>query len=457
MANFDIDQATAGETARAVADGTISALDACEAAIARIEARDGSIHAVVVRDFARARAAARAFDAAGADRRRLPLAGVPMTVKESNDVAGLPTTWGFAEFEALPVVADALAVARLKAAGAIVLGKTNVPVGLGDWQSVNPVYGRTLHPYDPTRTPGGSSGGAAAALAAGMVPLELGSDIGGSIRVPAHLCGVFGHKPTYGIVPMTGHSFPGTSGAEPELAVVGPMARSAADLALALAVIAGPGDDSAYRLELPPPRHRVLSEHRVLVLDAHPNAATDAGVREPIAALAEGLARAGATVLRRHDALPDLAQAHADYREMLMPIMSRGTPNAAPVNAHVWMALKDAQARLVRQWRALFAEVDVVLTPPFGVTAFPHDDQPDWALRRLVIDGAETPFGVQLAWPGVATYPGLPATAVPLGLTREGLPTGVQVIGKPFADLTTIGFAGLLEQAGLAAAPRPPR
>ncbi|WAS95718.1 amidase family protein [Nannocystis punicea] len=454
MGNFDIDQATAVETARAVADGTITALAACEAAIARIEARDGSIHAVVVRDFARAREAARAFDAAGDDKRRLPLAGVPMTVKESNDVAGLPTTWGFAEFAELPIRADSVAVARLKAAGAIILGKTNVPVALGDWQCANPVYGRTLHPDDPARTPGGSSGGAAAALAAGMVPLELGSDIGGSIRVPAHLCGVFGHKPTYGLVPMTGHSFPGMDGAEPELAVLGPMARSAVDLAVALAAIAGPGDDSAYRLALPPPRHLTLAEHRVLVLDAHPVTATDAGVREPIAGLADSLARAGATVLRRHEALPDLAEMHAAYRDMLLTILTRGTPNPKPVHAHAWMALRDVQARFIRQWQALFADVDVVLAPPFGVPAFPHDDRPDWADRRLVIDGAEAPYGPQIGWPGVATFPGLPATAVPLARTREGLPTGVQVIGKQFADLTTIAFAGLLEQAGLAAAPR---
>lgn len=456
MVNFDIDEATAGETARAVTEGKISALEACDAAIARIEARDGSVHAVVVRDFERARAAAQAFDAAG-DRRASPLAGVPITVKESHDVAGLPTTWGFAQFAALPVTADSVAVARLKAAGAIVLGKTNVPVALGDWQAANPVYGRTLHPHDPSRTPGGSSGGAAAALATRMVPLELGSDIGGSIRVPAHLCGVFGHKPTYGLVPMQGHAFPTTDGAEFDLAVLGPMARCAADLALALDIVAGPLPGSAYRLALPPPRHASLAEHRVLVLDAHPVAATDAAVREPIAALAEALAAAGARVLRHHDALPDLTRAHADYRDMLLTILSRGTPNATPVDAHAWMSLKDAQARLARRWQQLFVDIDVVLTPPFGVTAFAHDDRPDWADRRLVIDGTETPYGVQMAWPGLATFPGLPATAAPLGLSRAGLPTGVQIIGDLFADRTTIAFAGLLEQAGLATVPRPPR
>ncbi|MCY1013873.1 amidase family protein [Nannocystis pusilla] len=405
----------------------------------------------MVRDFERARAAARAFDAAGAAKQGLPLAGVPMTVKESNDVAGLPTTWGFAQFAERPIEADSVAVARLKAAGAIILGKTNVPVGLGDWQAANPVYGRTLHPRDPSRTPGGSSGGAAAALAAGMVPLELGSDIGGSIRVPAHLCGVFGHKPTYGLVSMAGHMFPGTDGAEPELAVVGPMAR-AADLALALDAIAGPPVDSAYRLTLPPPRRRTLAEHRVLVLDTHPAADTDAGVREPIGALAEALARAGATVLRRHDALPDLGQAHGQFRDMLLTILSRGTPNAAPIDAHAWMALRTprcgwcgAGGRCSRPSTSCSPRRSA---SPRSPTATGRTGPAPARHRRG--RGAVRPAD------GVAGRRHLPRLAGhrrPLGLTREGLPTGVQVIGDVFADLTTIAFAGLLEQAGLAGVP----
>jgi len=197
---IDLAKAGALETAEAVRKGDVSALEATDAAIARIEALDGPINAVVVRDFDRARETAKAIDRhrEPGDRRRL--IGVPMTVKESNDVAGLPSTWGFEMFSGLKVTRDAVVVARLKAEGAVILGKTNVPVSLADWQSENPVYGRTVNPFDHTRSPGGSSGGAAAALATGMVPLEIGSDIGGSIRMPAHMCGVVGHKPTYGIV-----------------------------------------------------------------------------------------------------------------------------------------------------------------------------------------------------------------------------------------------------------------
>ncbi len=437
-----------------VATGEISALEACDAAIARIEARDGSINAVVVRDFDRARVAARAIDASRSKHDTRPLLGVPMTVKESNDVAGLPTTWGIPDFAGRPVTTDAVAVQRLKAAGAVILGKTNTPVALADWQAVNPVHGRTVNPYDPARSPGGSSGGAAAALAARLVPLELGSDIGGSIRVPAHMCGVFGHKPTYGLVPLKGHAFPGSDCVDAELAVVGPMARCAEDLAAALAVVAGPVD-GPYALTLPPPRHAALADYRVLVLDDHPSVATDAGVRGPLHALAGALERLGVKLTRTVDGLPDLAQAHAHYGQMLVTVMSRGTPGAKPIDAHAWMDLLDAQMRVARQWRAVFSEVDVVLMPPFGVPAFPHDDTPDWTARTLVIDGAVQPYPRQVAWPGVATFPGLPATAAPIARTREGLPVGVQIMGARFEDRTTIGFAGLLAREGLAAASKP--
>ncbi|HEY0818764.1 MAG TPA: amidase family protein, partial [Rhizobacter sp.] len=199
------EQAGAIELARLLAERKIGALELCDLHIARIEQRDTDINAVVVRDFDRAREAARAADAALARGERKPLLGVPMTVKESYDVAGLPTTWGFAEFADYRPDADALAVTRMKEAGAIILGKTNVPVALGDWQTVHPLYGRTNNPLDLKRSPGGSSGGSAAALASCMVPLELGSDIGGSIRVPAHFCGLYGHKPSFGLMPPRGH------------------------------------------------------------------------------------------------------------------------------------------------------------------------------------------------------------------------------------------------------------
>jgi amidase len=229
----------AGDLIQALAARQISARELLDDAVARIEALDPKINAVVVRDFDRARAAADAADAALARGERRPLLGLPMTVKEQFNVAGLPTTWGYPRFRDWRPDVDALAVQRLKAAGAVIIGKTNVPVGLADWQSYNPIYGTTNNPWDLGRTPGGSSGGAAAALAAGFVPLELGSDLGGSLRAPAHFCGVLAHKPSLDLIPQRGSGYPGTPAipVRGDMVVVGPMARSAADLALELEVL----------------------------------------------------------------------------------------------------------------------------------------------------------------------------------------------------------------------------
>ena len=274
---------TAGELVKALADRKISARELLDASISRIEALDPKINAVVVRDFDRARVAADAADAALARGERRPLLGLPMTVKEQLGVAGLPTTWGDPKAKDWKAEVDALAVQRLKAAGAVILGKTNVPIFLRDWQSYNEVYGTTNNPWDVSRSPGGSSGGGAAALAAGFVPLEFGSDIGGSLRAPAHFCGVFSHKPSLDLVPQRGAG-PPRAPAIPvrgDLAVIGPMARSAADLALALEVTAGPDELSegiGYKLALPPPRHEKLAEFRVLVIDKHPLCPTAASV-----------------------------------------------------------------------------------------------------------------------------------------------------------------------------------
>jgi amidase len=440
---------SAGAIAQALADRRVSALELTEAAIARIETRDRPLNAVVVRDFDRARAAAKAADAALAAGERRPLLGVPMTVKESNNVAGLRTCWGTPMFGDWKAATDAVAVARLKAAGAIILGKTNVPPFLADWQSNNPIYGRTRNPWNLDRSPGGSSGGAAAAVSAGMSPLELGSDIGGSIRVPAAFCGVYGHKPSYEIVPSRGHQPPGMDGAPAPLAVVGPLAQTASDLQLALDVLAGPDGAAAkgWRLELPAPRQARLADYRILILDQHPACATDGEVRAALEALAGNLERAGTKVARASPLLPDLAALHATYGAMLNTVMTRGSPQPAPVDAHGWLGLLDAQLGLQRQWAALAESFDVVIAPAFGRTAYPHDDEPDNARRVLQIDGAPTPYFDQLAWPGIATLLGLPATAVPLGLSADGLPIGAQLIGAALEDRTTIHFAGLLEQA----------
>ncbi len=450
MTEIDYPTATAGELVAALADRRIGALELTDVAIARIEAVDGPINAVVVRDFDRARDAARAADAALARGERRLLLGLPMTVKESHNVAGLRTSWGVEMFGNWIAPTDSIGVARLKAAGAVILGKTNVPPMLADWQSDNPIYGRTNNPRDLTRSPGGSSGGAAAALAAGMVPLEFGSDIGGSIRVPAAFCGVYGHKPSYGIVPMRGHAPPRADGAEIPLVVIGPMARTAADLALGLDVLAGPGPDQAvaWRLDLPPARRARLADYRVLVLTHHPMAAADDEIVAALEALAGRLGAAGAAVSRHSAALPDLAAQQQTYMTIMGAALSSPAEANAPdaMKAGVYQGALHAQAIFRRAWAALFETVDVVIAPCLGVGAYPHMPPGDPLGQTLLVNGKPEPTMSQMAWPGLASLPNLPATALPIGRFANGLPIGAQVIGPYLEDRTTIAFAGLVER-----------
>ena len=431
---------TALETARAIAAGESTAVAECEAAIARIEAANPAVNAVVVKIYERARADARAADARVATGERGPLLGVPMTVKESYEVAGTPATWGMADHVGNVATQDGSTVRRLRAAGAVILGKTNVPPWLADLQSANPVYGRTVNPHDDARTPGGSSGGSAAALASGMVPLEMGSDIGGSIRTPAHFCGVFGHKPSYGAVPLDGHRFPGTDGADPALSVAGPMARAAADLSAALDIVAAD----------PLPRARVtaLDGLRLLLLTEHPGAGVSHGIVAGLRATADAAANAGAQVTATHPLLPDLADIVDAYIPMLNIAISRGLiPGADGTFASVqtWFGLLDRQARVKRQFARLFEEVDAILCPVFGTTAFVHSDA-DLRSRRLEIDGRDTGFAEQFAWISMATFGELPATSFPVGRS-EGLPFGGQLITARRRDHDAIAIAGML--AGL--------
>lgn len=455
----------------------ISAAEALEQAIARIEARDTQINAVVVRDFERARAAAAEADAALARGERRPLLGVPMTVKESFNVAGLPTTWGMPVAGGSLPQQDAVAVARLKASGAVIIGKTNISTYLGDWQSVNAVYGRTLNPWDPGRTPGGSSGGAAAALAAGFVPLELGSDLFGSLRVPAHCCGVLAHKPTPGLIPSRGHAPPGTPelsvAADSDLAAVGPLARCADDLMLALEVLAGPDDAQAigYRLALPPARHVRLEDYRVLVLQNHPLVPLSGEVGAAIRDFAAHLRAAGVTVADSSPMVPDLMQVAEIFEWLLMAFLGANYPDVvyasrvesaarlpvedsspgarrqrALVSSHRdWMRAQRARLALSHQWRQLFREWDVVVCPVLPTTAFPHDDA-EIDRRTIDVDGQRIPYGFQALWSGLASLSGLPATAMPIGLGSGGLPVGVQIIGPCLEDRTTLAFARLAER-----------
>lgn len=438
--------ASARELVQALRDRKVGAAELVETAIARIEDQDQLINAVVVRDFERARADAKAADktiGSGADE---PLLGLPMTVKESFDLEGFPTTWGVEGTDNYIAPADSAVVERLRAAGAIILGKTNVPPLLVDWQANNPIYGRTNNPHDLTRSPGGSSGGAAAALAAGMVPLEVGSDIGGSIRFPAAFCGVYGHKSSHRIIPLRGHSMAGLRPAHPDLGVAGPLARTAADLSLALDVLAGPdGDDAkAYRLELPRPRHKKLSDYRVLVMDSHPRCETSSAIKVALGELAGKLARAGAKVARESDLLPDLHVQHSSYLRMLLSITTRRSQSGRkPISAHDWLDVVDFQEANRRQWAELFERFDAVIAPAFGAPAFPHTDEPEWSKRAIMIDGEPTSYGDQLAWASIATFPNLPSTAFPLG-HEDSLPIGGQIIGPFLEDHTTIALAGMI-------------
>ena len=443
----DLARLGAAALARALAERRCSALEACDVAIARIEAGDGAINAVVVRDFERAREQARGADAALARRQRRPLLGVPMTVKESFDVAGLPTTWGFEFARRIPVRDDAVAVARLKAAGAVILGKTNCALALADWQTENPIYGRTVNPLDPSRSPGGSSGGGAAALAAGFVPVELGTDLVGSIRIPAHCCGVFGHRPSPGVLSRLGHHFPGQPDPHDEgLVVIGPMARCVEDLELALDVLAGPpqGDAGRPRPNLPLPRHQRCADLRVLVAAEHPAARASAEVVAALQGAAGDLARAGASVSHDGALLPEPMALLRAFGTLVTAFVSRGQPGPV-ISAHEWLDLLDERDRARRHCAALFERFDVVLAPVFGTTAFRHFDADAAEPRCLRIDSADTPYAAQGAWSALASFAGLPVSVAPIARGAGGLPIGAQIIGAFLHDRTTLAVARWFE------------
>jgi len=473
--DFSLSYGTARELAAALAERRISALDLADHVIARIEALDARLNAVVVRDFARTRDTARRADEALGRGERRPLLGIPVVVKESFDVAGLPTTWGVPAFKDFVPQEDAVIIGRLKAAGAIIVGKTNVPLLLGDWQSYNDIYGTTNNPWDLGRTPGGSSGGSSAALAAGFGPLSLGSDVGGSLRTPAHYCGIFAHKPTLGVVPLRGHGVPGSFARENGLSVVGPMARSAADIELSLDLIAGPDDAHsgvAYHLRLPAPRHRQFGAFRALIIDRHPLMPADGAVRTAVENLAHDLAKAGVKIGRDSGLIPDLARSGRLYMRLLMAALSERWPQQqydqaqaaaaalkadddslaaerirGPAMSHRdWAQADIARIKLQQQWNELFRDWDVVVCPSMPTPAFVHDHSSPLPTRHIQIDGKDYPYFDQMVWPGIASLPGLPATAAPIALSPAGLPIGVQIIGPYLEDRTPIAFAALMER-----------
>ncbi len=429
------------ETAAAIREGAMSVSEAVDAAIARVEELDTRINAVIVRDFERARAAAQAKDEAGVDP-ALPLHGVPMTVKESFEVEGLQSCWGHQACADYIAPRDSELVRRLKAAGAIIIGKTNVPVDLSDWQSFNPVYGRAKNPHNTDRSPGGSSGGSAAAVASGMVAGEYGTDIGGSVRVPAHFSGVWSHKTTWGIVSKQGHSHPimakrdgFVAAHDGALSIAGPLARNAQDLATLTAI------GSKYTL---PQRIKPLKECRLLAITQYPGAPVDTSVAEPTGAAIEALLEAGIQVDQSSDLIPDLEGQQTAYMRMLNIAMARGAPgpDGERASATDWYDLLDAQATKEAEWARLFETYDFVLAPPAPVLAIPHIADDKRAFDTTIrINGEDVAGAAGLAWAGIATFPNLPSTVLPIGSgIYEGaeLPCGMQVMGPALSDLDCI-------------------
>jgi amidase len=462
---------SATQLANLVRTRRLGALELLDHYIGRVERHDTDLNAVVVRDFDRARARARVLDS-HADK-SAPFFGVPITVKESFDVEGLPTTRGHPALKDTPSRKSAISVRRLQAAGAVIFGKTNVPVDLADWQSYNAVYGVTSNPWNVDHTPGGSSGGSAAALAAGLTGFEIGSDIGGSIRVPAHFCGIYGHKPTWGLLPNYGD--PAVSAAAgTDIAVIGPMARSAADLSVALEVMAGPDpDETAMTMNLPAPRFTTLKDLRVAVWADQPGQATDAETVAAIHALADGLERQGVTVSRTARPPFDPAEAYTLYLQLLDSAWSgrisdevvaskRKRAASLPdsdqsadavmvrmvdVTHRDWQALNEKRFKWRRAWTAFFQDWDVLLSPAFGTAALPHRQDGNTWDRRMTVDGREIAYNDLLFWPGLTGGYHLPATVAPIATAKSGLPIGVQIAGPIYGDRTTIAAAALLEQS----------
>ncbi|MBX9698804.1 MAG: amidase [Acetobacteraceae bacterium] len=469
----DLSFRSALDLAAAIRAKQVGARELLELYIGRIERLDPRLNAVVVRDYEAARARADAADAALAKGTLWgPLHGVPMTVKESFDLTGHPTTWGLPEYRGHRAAEDALAVQRLKAAGAVVFGKTNVPVLLADWQSTNPIYGTTNNPWDVTRTPGGSSGGSAAALAAGLTGLEMGSDIGASIRNPAHYCGVYGHKPTWGICPPRGQALDGGL-TDTDIAVIGPMARSAGDLRVALAAMAGPDeiDAGAWALNLAPARRMRLGDWRIAVMLDDRNAEVDRPVQDAIARLAEFVSARGATVSLTARPAVDSDAAQADYIRLLRSATSARIPHedfaewqrlaaelgpadesyrarmarANTIHHKDWLAVQERRQRMRRAWAAFFRDWDLLLCPAASSAAFPHDHAGERWQRTIEVNGKAVPTTDQLFWAGFPGMVLLPGTVAPCGDSPEGLPIGVQIVGPHGGDLSCIEFAAQLE------------
>jgi amidase len=454
----------------ALAQGKVSSVELLEGFLDRIDAVGGPVNAFVTIDAEGARAAARERDAQRSAGVRVgPLHGLPMTVKDTLETAGLRTTAGAPWWADHVPDRDAEVVARLRAAGAVIYAKSNLPVIAADGQSFNPVAGTTNNPWDLTRTPGGSSGGAAAALAAGLTPLEVGSDISGSIRIPAAFCGVYGHKPSYGIVPYRGHIMPPPGAlADVDMSVIGPLARTVEDLELGLSVLAGPTamEGVGWRLELPRPRARTLAGFRIAACLDDDACPVDTRTIAVLRCALDALSDAGAQIVERAMPVP-LASSIELHRALLKSISNGGlTPEGfaslrAYIDAHPldhdvfttharwltmskleWNGFNERRARTRADWYAFFTRgsggFDAYLCPSILTAALPHNQVGTMDERVIEVNGATVPYWDQVNWIAPASLAGLPATSVPAGLDTQGLPVGLQVIAPYLEDYTAL-------------------
>lgn len=468
---------TLTEMRQALRARTISARELVDLHLDRIERLDGPLNSVVVRNFEAARAAAAHAELRIAEGRARALEGIPITVKEAINVQGLPLTVGDPAYAGYISVRDAPSVRRLREAGAIVIGKTNLPPEMADWQAVNPIYGRTNNPWDPSRTCGGSSGGGAA-VAAGFAAMDLGSDIGGSVRVPAAFCGVYGLRGSETLIPRSGqYPIPPTPNWGAVLGAQGPLARAAEDITLAAGIMSGPdvGEDVAWRLELPPPRCETLAGARIAVLEPPPWAPVDEEVRAAQERVIAALARAGAEVARAQpEGFGDWREHMRLYLRLLHYMMSpRWSDEERRARVQVLREVADDEftpaqvegltctgaqlflwhlerERVRAAWRAFFRDWDALLSPAFHTPAFGHIAYEGPALGaaavhwRVRVDGRQVPYQRGLFFPHVATLAGQPALSCPAGLSRGGLPLAVQFVGPYLEDFTLTRLAQLL-------------
>jgi amidase len=470
----DIAWRSASQLAADIASGKVGSEEALDAHLARVDAHNGQINAVVATDLDAARARARAADEATRRGENWGLLhGLPMTIKDCFEVVGMACTAGAPELENHQPSRHATAVERLIEAGAVVYGKTNTPIWAGDLQTYNDVFGTTNNPWDLARGPGGSSGGSAAAVASGFSSLELGSDIGGSIRNPAHFCGVAGHKPSYGIVPIRGH-IPGPPGnlTAADIGVAGPLARTVSDLELAMDVMAGPDDldGPGWKLDLAKPRHEKAGNYRVAVWADDPACEVDSEVADLITAAGAALAADGARISDSARPPIDMRESHEIYYMLLAGELGAGLPDSmrrrlkeqppapddmshtaifsrgAVMDHAEWIGWNEKRAMLRDQWRMFFGDWDVLLCPVMPRAAIPHDQSKNFQARKVQINGTERDYVDMIIWCGMTCGVYLPATVVPIGQTSEGLPVGVQVVANFLEDRTALHVAKLLEE-----------